>query len=183
MSQKRKLRFLLYIYIFSQVGFYIFSPLYALFARSINITPRYIGLIWSAYSLLSAAFILLFGRFENHRRKEKYIKFGIYLYPITDLLLLEVHSATTLLLVLGINALGAGLTFPALKTMFARNEKRGRESEQWSWMDSSNMLAGSLGAAIGGLVISVYGFKGLFIAMAVIQLMAAVIAHRALSYK
>lgn len=183
MTKKLRLKFLLYIYIFGQVGFYVFSPLYALFAKSINISPRDIGLIWSFYSLLAAVFILLFGRYENHRRKEKYVKLGAYIYPIADLLLLTVHSMQGLIIVLSISALGAGITFPALKTMFARNEKKGRESEQWSWMDSSNMFAGALGAAIGGLVISAYGFKGLFITMALIQSIAAIIAHRTLAYK
>ncbi|MGH7234046.1 MAG: MFS transporter [Candidatus Saccharimonadales bacterium] len=183
MTNNRKLRLLLYIYIFSQVGFYIFSPLYALFAKSINITPRYIGFIWSAYSFLTAIFILIFGKFENHRRKEKFIKVGVYLYPIADLLFLTVHSAQGLLFVLAINALGAGITFPALKTMFARNQNRGKESEEWSWMDSSNMFAGAVGAAIGGVVISIYGFSGLFITMAIVQFLAATIAHTALRYK
>ncbi len=183
MTKLKKIKFLLYIYIFSQVGFYIFAPLYALFAKSIDISPRYIGFIWSAYSMLSAIFILLFGKFENHRRKEKYVKLGIYIYPIADLLFLMVHSPTGLVLVLGFNALGAGITFPALKTMFARNQKKGRESEEWSWMDSSNMFAGATGAAIGGVVIGFYGFKGLFITMAIIQFVAAIMAHRVLAYK
>ena len=183
MTKSKKLKFLLYIYIFSQVGFYIFAPLYALFARSLDISPRYIGFIWSAYSMLAAMFILLFGKFENHRRKEKYVKLGVYIYPIADLLFLTVHSAKGLILVLGLNALGAGITFPALKTMFARNQKKGRESEEWSWMDSSNMFAGAVGAAIGGVIIGIYSFKGLFITMAIVQFIAAVMAHRALVYK
>ncbi len=183
MTKAKKLKFLLYIYIFSQVGFYIFAPLYALFAKSIDITPRYIGFIWSAYSMMAAILILLFGKYENRRRKEKYVKLGVYIYPIADLLFLTVHSASGLLLVLSLNALGAGITFPALKTMFARNQGKGKESEEWSWMDSSNMFAGAIGAAIGGLVIGIYGFKGLFITMAIIQFLAAIMAHKTLAYK
>jgi MFS family permease len=84
--------------------------------------------------------------------------------------------------VLALNALGSGITLPAYKTMFAKNESRGRESEQWSWLDAGNMFAAAIGAGIGGLIIGVYGFRGLFITMATIQILAALVAYKVFYY-
>jgi MFS family permease len=89
-----------------------------------------------------------------------------------------VHNEKSLILVLIFNSFGAGVTLPAYKTMFAKSQTKGKESEQWSWHDAGNMFAASIGAGIGGLIIGTFGFRGLFIAMATIQATAAVIAHK-----
>jgi len=69
---------------------------------------------------------------------------------------------------------------PAHKTLFAKNESRGKESEQWSWLDAGSMFAAAAGSALGGLLIGAFGFHGIFVAMAGIQFVAAVVAYRAL---
>ena len=67
--------------------------------------------------------------------------------------------------------------------MFAKSEAKGKESEQWSWLNAGNMFAAAVGAGIGGLIIGTFGFHGLFIAMAVIQILAAFVAYKAFFYK
>jgi len=106
------------------------------------------------------------------------ISIGYFIYALGALSFLLVHSEKSLILVLAFNALGAGVTLPAYKTMFAKSETRGKESEQWSWLDAGNMFAAAIGAGIGGLIIGVFGFKGLFITMASIQTIAALVAYK-----
>jgi predicted MFS family arabinose efflux permease len=72
------------------------------------------------------------------------------------------------------------VTLPAYKTLFARNESRGKESQQWSWLDAGNMFSTAAGSALGGLIIGLFGFRGIFITMASVQFIAAIIAYRAL---
>lgn len=178
MIKQKRLRYLLFINLFSLIGFYTFAPLYAIFAHGFKLEPKTISLIWSGYSLATAVFILLMGKLENRRKKGRLVIIGYFIYSLGALLFLSVHSENALIVVLGINALGAGITLPAYKTMFAHNESRGKESEEWSWLDSGNMFAASIGAAIGGLIVGTYGFRGLFIAMASIQFIAAFVAYK-----
>lgn len=181
MKQKqRSLKYLLFVNLFSLVGYYTFTPLYALFAHGFSITPRTISLIWGGYSLLTALFILLFGKYENRRRKGRLVVLGYFVYACGALLFLSVHDEKSLIIVLACNALGAGITLPALKTLFAKSESRGKESEQWSWLDAGNMFAAAIGGALGGLIIGTFGFRGIFVTMASIQLVAAIVAYRAL---
>ena len=175
--KRKRLNILLTIYLASQVGYYAFAPLYALFAHNLDVTPRDIGLLWAVYSFASAIFILIFGRLENHMRKESAIIIGYILYAAGSIAFLMVNDQRSLIFVLLLNALAAGITLPAYKTLYAKNQDRGKESEEWSWSDAGNMFASAIGAAIGGLIIGVFGFKGLFIAMAVIQGVAAMIAY------
>ncbi len=176
--KQKRLRYLLFVNLFSLVGFYTFSPLYALFAHGFSLNPKQISLIWGGYSLTTAFFILIMGKLENKRKKGRLVVIGYFILSLGALSFLQVHSESSLIIVLMINSLGAGITLPAYKTMFANNEDKGRESEEWSWLDAGNMFAAAVGAGIGGIIIGIYGFKGLFIAMATIQIIAALVAYK-----
>jgi MFS family permease len=176
--KQKQLKFLLFVNLFSLAGYYTFAPLYALFAHSFGISPKIISLIWGGYSLVTALFILLMGKIENRMKKGRMVVLGYFIYALGALSFLLVHSERALIIVLLLNALGAGVTLPAYKTMFAKNESRGKESEQWSWLDAGNMFAAAIGAGIGGFIIGSFGFHGLFIAMATIQIVAAFVAYK-----
>lgn len=179
MKQKsRNLKYLLFVNLFSLAGFYIFSPLYAIYAHSLDIDPKSISLIWSSYSLAMAIFILLFGKIENKSKKGKVAVCGYFVYAIGALAFLLVHNKMTLIAVLIFNALGSGITLPAYKTMFTKDQAKGRESEQWSWLDAGTQIAAAIGAAIGGIIIGLLGFKGIFVAMSLVQFVAAIVAYR-----
>ena len=175
--KRKRLNTLLTIYLASQAGYYVFAPLYALYAHNLDISARNIGLIWAVYSFAMAIFILLFGKLENHMRKERAIVLGYVIYALSAISFLLVTNQTSLIAVLLFNALGAGITLPAYKTLYAKSQDRGKESEEWSWSDAGNMFASAIGAAIGGIIIGFFGFKGLFVTMALIQAIAAVIAY------
>ncbi len=172
------LNYLLFVNFFSLIGFYTFAPLYALFANSLDIRPDHISYIWSAYSLILAVSILLFGKYENNKSKGKMLVLGYFGCAVGSTLLLFVQDQSSLIWVLALNAIASGMTLPAYKTLFAKNESRGKESEQWSWLDAGTTFSIAIGSGLGGLIISLYGFQGIFIAMAGIQVIAAVIAYK-----
>lgn len=176
--KQKLLKYLLFVYLASQVGYYTFAPLYSLFAHNLSLPAKTISFIWSGYSLLAAFFILLMGKLENKRKKGKMIVFGYLIYAVGALSFILVHSEKALIIVLAINAFGAGITLPAYKTMFAKSETRGKESQEWSWLDAGNMFSAAVGAGIGGLIIGAFGFRGLFITMAAIQASAALVAYK-----
>ncbi len=178
---KKQLKFLLTAFLVMQIGFYAFAPLYALYARGLGVSPRDIGLLWGAYSLASALLILVLGRFQNRRPKEKFIKAGLVMFVASDVTLLGVRTLEGLIVFLALGAIGSGLFFPAQKTLFAKVQNRGRESEEWAWLDSGNMFAAAIGSSIGGLILGLYGFRSLFVVMTLFQLTAALLAFIGLS--
>lgn len=173
-----KIRTLLIVNLVSLVGFQVFVPVYALFASDIGATPAQTGLIWSLFSFITAIAIFVLGKQQNNFNKEKVLILGYFLYSLGSFSFLLANSITSLILILSFNALISGLVFPAYKTVFGKSEDRGRESEEWAWFDSSTMLANAVGAGLGGVVIGVFGFIGLFITMGVIQFIAALVAWR-----
>lgn len=113
-------------------------------------------------------------------KKAKMMVLGYFIQAVSSTSFLFVHDTKALVIVLLIGALGTGIAMPAYKTMYAKSAKRGKESQEWSWLDAGNMFAGALGAGLGGLIIGAYGFRGLFISMALIQFSAAIVAYRIL---
>lgn len=179
--KRRQLKFLLFVFLLSQIAFYSFAPLYAIFATNLGLDLKSISFIWSGYSLLTAIFILLMGKLENSQKKGRMIVLGFSLFTLSSIVLAIADSKELLMIALSVNALAGGITFPAYKTMFAKSETKGKESEQWAWLDAGNMLSSAVGAGIGGLIVVSYSFQGLFMCMAAMQLLAAVVAHRTLA--
>ena len=113
--KQKQLKFLLFINLFSLVGYYTFAPLYALFAHSFGLTPKAISFIWSGYSLITALFILLFGKFENRKKKGRMVVFGYFIYAIGAFSFLLVHSKKALIIVLLISRM-----YEAYSPLFTR---------------------------------------------------------------
>lgn len=131
-KNQKNLKYLLFVNLFSLIVFYTYAPLYALSADSLGIGAKDISFIWSGYSLLTAVAVLVFGKFENGNNKGRLLVVGYFGCAIGALLLLWAHDTVSLIFALAINAIAAGMTLPAYKTLFAKNESHGRESEQWS---------------------------------------------------
>jgi len=122
--------------------------------------------------------VLLFGKLENGKSKGKMLVMGYFGCAIGAASFLLVNDRTSLIAVLIINAIAGGMILPAYKTLFAKNESKGRESEQWSWLDAGTTFSAAAGSAIGGVIVGLYSFEGIFTAMAAIQLTAAVVAYK-----
>ncbi len=183
MAKHKKLKAIILANLISFIGYQFFVPFYALFAKDLGADIRAIGFIWSFYSILTAITMLVFGKLENAYSKEKIVVYGFFMYSVGAFAFLLVSNIATLMLVLAFNALLGGITIPAYKTLFTHLQDKDRESEEWSWLEASNMIAISVGSAIGGIVLATLGFNGLFIIMGTIQLVAGIIIYKSLKRK
>ena len=183
MAKHKKLKAIILANLLSFIGYQFFVPFYALFAKDIGADIRTIGFIWSFYSIITAIAMLVFGKIENKYGKEKIVIYGFFMYSIGAFAFLLVNNIASLMLVLAFNALLSGITIPAYKTLFTHLQDKGRESEEWSWLEASSMVAISVGSAIGGIVLAIFGFNGLFIIMGTIQLLAGIIMYKSLNHK
>ena len=164
------------------VGSYqLFSPFYALFAEQLGASIKQTGLIWAVSSLTTAFALLFFGKLENNFNKKKIVVYGFFAYSLGAFAFLLVNNLAMLIAVLMFNSLVSGFTLPAYKTIFTKLQDHGKETEEWSWLDAGNMIAMSIGAAIGGFVLSTFGFNGIFILIGTLQALAALFVERVLN--
>lgn len=79
------------------------------------------------------------------------------------------------------NAIGVGILSPSLKATYASKEDKGNEIREWSLWDGGNALFTATGAMLGGFFLAALGsFKALFLLIAAIQFIGALIAIRIL---
>ena len=69
---------------------------------------------------------------------------------------------------------------PAWEALYSLALDKGKESSEWSYWNMGTGLAISIAAFLGGMIVSYFGFKLLFIIMAAFHLISAVIAARLL---
>jgi MFS family permease len=178
-SLDRRISSLLFSNYLNLFGFALFSPLYALYATQIGAGPALVGISWSFHTFITALLVFAFGRYETRIQNiEKAVVAGYFMLALGAAAFLLVTNIPQLFAVLAFNAVGAGILMPAWKACYAQNQRRGKETQQWSFYDGGNMLFTAGGAAVGGIVLATVGFRGIFAVMAVLQFIAATYSLR-----
>lgn len=161
------------------LGYSLFFPFFALFAVSIGATPQTTGFVWALNTVIAGVVILVYGALSLKIRHERVVVLiSLILLSITSLIFMQVRDVSQLLFAIIFNAVASGLYAPSWKSVYTRSIKKSNSTREWSWFDGGNMLVTSGGAAIGGILIGVYGFRGALITMFVLQLLGAMMAVR-----
>jgi DHA1 family bicyclomycin/chloramphenicol resistance-like MFS transporter len=154
----------------------MFVPIYALFVQQVGGNALSAGLTAGALAFASGLSALLSGRLIDHfsRRQTRYfLVVGWALIGVSCLLYLLVHNVTALFTVQILSGFLKTISAPAFDTLYARHlDSRSTGQEYGVWEASFFMMAG-VGAVLGGAIVSLYGFPGVFIAMALLAFLAA----------
>lgn len=88
------------------------------------------------------------------------------------LLYLLVNSIGTLFMVQILVGFVKTISAPAFDTLYARHLDKSSAGQEYGLWEASFFLTAGLGAILGGLVVSRFGFDGVFIAMAALAFVA-----------
>lgn len=161
------------------LGYSLFFPFFALFAVSLGATPQTTGFIWALNTVIAGIVILAYGALSLKIKHERaVVLISLIMLSITSLIFLQVKDVNQLLLAIIFNAVASGLYAPSWKSVYTQSMKKKDSTREWSWFDGGNMLVTSGGAAIGGVLIGVYGFHGALMAMFALQVIGALMATR-----
>jgi cyanate permease len=177
-----KVRYLLFANYLNLFAFAFFTPLYAIFVLNLGGDAKIVGLTSGLGTYAAALMILFFGKWENSQRhQEKLVIAGFFWLAIGALGYILVHHIWQLFAVQIFNAIGTGLLVPALRTTYAKMEDKGRETQEWAFWEGGNRIFAATGAILGGFLLSALGsFKGLFLMIAAVQLIGAIISIKLL---
>lgn len=180
-SMKKELKLLLFSNYLNWVGFGLLTPIYAIFVLGIGGTAFDAASSWALYGILTSISVLLLGRLgDSSIDKRKLIVAGYLLTAAGALSLYFVDRLAYLYAALALNAIGVGILFPAWKAVYAKYSDKGFEAGEWALFDGGNYLFTGIAALAGGYLVTLYGFKTLFLAMFVVQLIAAAASLRLL---
>ena len=174
-----KIKYLLFSNYLSLFSFAFFNPLFAIYVVNKGMPAEQVGFALGINLYIAALIILFIGKFEDKRKnKAKLIALGYVVLAIASCSYLFVHNFSGLVIAQAINALGVGIYIPALRTTYGKSEDKGKETTEWAYMEGGGRFFMATGAVVGSLIFKFYGFKTMFILIALIQLVAAYVVAR-----
>ncbi len=149
------------------VASYMIGPIYALFVEEIGGDILDASSTAAVLALAAGVTALLAGRFNDRiKQNELIIVFGHAVTGIGFLLYLFADSIWMLFLIQIIIGFAAAVYAPTFDDLYSRHLKHGQAGLEWGTWESAGYFTTAIGAFLGGLIVSYFGFNVLFVVMA-----------------
>ncbi len=155
----------------------MFGPLFAVFSERVGGDLLDITWAWATYLIVTGIFVIIFGRISKRLGVRKLLVAGYYLNAVFTFGYLLVDSQIGLLIVQAGLGLAAAMATPTWDALYSASQEEAEEEEKsfiWGLADGQASIFTGLAVIAGGLIVSNYSFRTLFILMGIIQVMAAV---------
>lgn len=142
------------------------GPIYALFVEDIGGDLLDVSIIATGFSLVAGITTIIVGKLSDKlKESELIIVFGYALMGVGFLLYLFVNSVIDLLFVGMLIGFAEAIYAPAFDATYTRHMTKHQAGNVWGAWEAMSYFTSALGALIGGVLVTYYGFGPLFIAM------------------
>jgi len=161
-------------------AYQLFTPIFAIFiAEKIGGNLEVIGISMGIYLFSKAIFEMPVGIFIDKSKSEKddlYASIlGTMLVGLVYLSYIFITSINQLYILQGFLGLGSAIAYPGWYSIFTKHIDKGKEGFEWSLYDVLLGLGMAASAALGGFIASIYSFSTLFVLVAVITFLGALL--------
>jgi len=179
---KYGLKILLYSNYLNIFGYSLFGPLYSIFVLEVGGSAFHAGASWGLYMLIAGLLMFYFSKIADQSKtsRKNMIIAAYFILAFGALAFTLIKNPIHIYLVQIINAIGVGLLDPAWKAMYAGMEDKGEEAQEWAWFDGGDKIIIAIAAFLGGIFVTYFSFKYLFVFVFLIQLIAALISIKIL---
>jgi len=158
------------------LGVGMFGPLYAIFVVKVGGDILSASGAWAVFSLTTGILMILLGKVADRISRKKFMVFAGYgVMALGNLGFLFVENPLGLFIVEAILGIGSAITTPAWDAIFSKAIDKGREGFEWSLWSGSVNIVWAIAAMAGGIVVSVSGFRTLFILIFLLNVAAAAV--------
>lgn len=169
-------QFILFIVLVSFIDMFSQLPIMSPFAKSLGATPALIGLTVGMYSFTNMFGNILAGYWIDRKGAKKVLIIGLAFTGGILLLYTIVTSPAQLIAVRFIHGLFSGFLVPAAFTVFANQGRKGKQGKAMAISGVAIGISAIIGPAFGGIVAAKYSIEWVFIIIAVIMLIIAIIS-------
>ncbi len=175
----KPLRILLATNVFVQIAGAMLGPIYALFVKEIGGDILGASLTGGIFALTAGITTLIAGRYTDKvKEKELIVAFGYAVMGIGFFMLNFVHSLWSLFLVQGLIGFAEAFYAPAFDVLYSKHLTAKRAGREWGAWEASYYFSAAGGAAIGGIIVKLFGFHALFVIMALLCFGSAIYIWR-----
>lgn len=169
MGLNKSLRILLLISGWVSLAGYMIGPIYALFVQKVGGDILDASLAGAVFALASGATMYAFGKFDDRvREHELFMALGYMIAGVGYLAYLWVGNVWMLLVVQIVIGFGNAVSAPAFDAAYSAHLSKNKGGSQWGVWEAMNQWVTAVGALIGGVVATAWGFGPLFVLMAII---------------
>jgi DHA1 family bicyclomycin/chloramphenicol resistance-like MFS transporter len=178
---KKDLRVLLAASMFSNFAFGLFGPLYAVFAQMVGGDILAVSGAWAVFALVTGLLTIVFGKLGAMKvSKKAMVTIGYFVFGLGYLGYFFVEDTLGLFLVQVILGIGTAVIEPAWNAIYSISLEKGKESYQWSIWSGIVSIVVAVAAISGGFIVSIFGFKALFLIMFCFDVIAAFVTYKVL---
>lgn len=164
----KRLKGVFFEYFFYITGFTLITSSLALFTDAqLGFISSDVGMMFMTLAFSRIIFqALIFPKLLKKFDEEKLTVFGLILIFSAMISIYFVSSKTVMFLIMGLFAIGAGITRPVIVSDISRKAKKGHKGKFMGVLDAIGSISQIIAPLIGGYIISNYysGFIGLFAA-------------------
>ena len=161
---------------FSYLAEALYSPFYAVYVEKIGGGVLDAGLAWGIYMIVLGTLTLVIAQYMDRLRRHAWILYtGFFIASVLSFAYLFIRNVEELFIVqflMGVTWAAVNPVWDAYYSLFI--EKRSAVTD-WSLFEGGSRIANGLGAILGGIIIALAGFKGIFIIAGLLNLAAAVL--------
>jgi predicted MFS family arabinose efflux permease len=171
---KLGLRVLLFAELCFSLAAGMLGPIYAVFVRDIGGSVLDASAAWAVFMLTMGILTFLFGRWNGRgRNQEKLVIFGYAVRAAGFLGYLFVQNPAGLVMVQIVLGLGGAMGLQSYDSLKVKHLEKPKPSEWTDW-ESIYYMFGAVAAVFGGLVVTAFGFRSLFVIMFLFSLLGLV---------
>lgn len=151
------------------------GPIYALFVEKIGGSLLDASLAGGIFALAAGITTLIAGRYADKAKEDELIVvWGYFVMGIGFLLYIFVNSIWFLFSVQVLIGFAEAFYLPAFDALYSKHLTKRKAGREWGAWEAINYFSIACGAAIGGLIVTKFGFNTIFVIMAILCFLSAI---------
>jgi len=151
------------------------GPIYAIFVEKIGGSLLDASYAFGVYAVAAGTVTLISGKYaDKFKENELIIIFGYLVIGLAFWGYMLVNSIWSLLIVEAIIGFGEAVYSPAFDAIYSKHLDGHKSGREWGAWESINYYTTAIGALIGGVLVTFFGFNAMFIAMGLLCFASAI---------
>jgi MFS family permease len=149
------------------------GPLYAIFVVKFVDGVSAISISWAAFLISTSVFTFIVSRKGDEVKEKRFLLLtGYMIRAVSWIMLIFVDNLIALIFIQVLLGLGESLGTPAFNAIFAEHLDKNKQIKEYSnWSLIAN-LSSAGGVLAGGIIVTYFGFKELFLLMSTLSVIA-----------
>ena len=170
----KALRILLYTNAMILMAGAMLGPIYAIFIEDIGGDLMDASISGSIFALMAGITTVISGKYSDKiKENELIIALGYLIMGIGFLLYFWVSSVLFLFVVQAVIGLGEAIYSPSFDALYSKHIDGHKFGTLWGAWEAMNYFIAAIGSILGGLLVTFFGFKIIFLIMAILCLTSA----------